>query len=290
MTCGHCAHFTNEIWPELKKKYVDTGQGPLHLPRVPARQSRRRRLDAGALRRRRQDLPAHRGAVREAEGVGVRRRQSGAAACSRSPSRRASRRNRFDKCLTDQKLLDDITAGRTRAADVFGVNGDADVLHQRQEARRRADDGGIRQDDRARPGRCAASRPLRRPPPPRRHRLQKDRASNGEPGRALVALLVATALAGCGGAGPLATGGLMTADEAPDPNRVAAAHDAGRQAARESRRGRFNPFGEQPAVPAGGREVIANPTVCRRDADRHAAGNVVRARRCAGDRSCSTPR
>jgi protein-disulfide isomerase len=28
----------------------------------------------------------------------------------------------FDKCLTDQKLLDNITSGRTRAADVFGVN------------------------------------------------------------------------------------------------------------------------------------------------------------------------
>jgi len=27
----------------------------------------------------------------------------------------------FDKCLTDQKLLDDITAGRTRGSDVFGV-------------------------------------------------------------------------------------------------------------------------------------------------------------------------
>ena len=28
----------------------------------------------------------------------------------------------FDKCLTDQKLLDEITAGRTRASDVFGVS------------------------------------------------------------------------------------------------------------------------------------------------------------------------
>ena len=26
MTCGHCAHFTKEIWPELKKKYVDPGK------------------------------------------------------------------------------------------------------------------------------------------------------------------------------------------------------------------------------------------------------------------------
>ena len=28
----------------------------------------------------------------------------------------------FDKCLTDQKLLDQITAGRTRASDTFGVS------------------------------------------------------------------------------------------------------------------------------------------------------------------------
>ena len=28
----------------------------------------------------------------------------------------------FEKCLTDQKLLDDISAVRTRAADTFGVN------------------------------------------------------------------------------------------------------------------------------------------------------------------------
>jgi protein-disulfide isomerase len=28
----------------------------------------------------------------------------------------------FDKCLTDQKLLDNITAGRSRASDEFGVS------------------------------------------------------------------------------------------------------------------------------------------------------------------------
>lgn len=26
MTCGHCAHFTKDVWPEFKKKYVDTGK------------------------------------------------------------------------------------------------------------------------------------------------------------------------------------------------------------------------------------------------------------------------
>ena len=26
MTCGHCAHFAKDVWPEFKKKYVDTGK------------------------------------------------------------------------------------------------------------------------------------------------------------------------------------------------------------------------------------------------------------------------
>ena len=55
------------------RRSTSTRQGPLHVPRVPARQPRRRRLDAGALHRPRQDIPADRGAVREAGGMGVRR-------------------------------------------------------------------------------------------------------------------------------------------------------------------------------------------------------------------------
>ena len=88
----------------------------------------------------------------------------------------------FEKCLTDQKLLDDISAVRTRAADTFGVNRHADVLRQRQEAQRRGARGlrqGVRPDPeeltRARRGvlcrapdrigldrRCRARRVLRR--------------------------------------------------------------------------------------------------------------------------------
>ena len=26
MTCGHCAHFAKETFPELKKRYIDTGK------------------------------------------------------------------------------------------------------------------------------------------------------------------------------------------------------------------------------------------------------------------------
>ena len=48
----------------------------------------------------------------------------------------------FDKCLTDQKLLDNITAGRTRAADVFGVNATPTffINGKKLEARRRLEE------------------------------------------------------------------------------------------------------------------------------------------------------
>ena len=51
MTCPHCAQFDKDVFPELKTKYIDTGESTPHLPRVPARRSRRARLHARPLRR-----------------------------------------------------------------------------------------------------------------------------------------------------------------------------------------------------------------------------------------------
>jgi len=42
LTCPHCAHFTNEVLPELKKKWIDTGKAKLVLRDYP--------LDEPALR------------------------------------------------------------------------------------------------------------------------------------------------------------------------------------------------------------------------------------------------
>jgi protein-disulfide isomerase len=42
LTCPHCAHFTNEVLPELKKKWIDTGKAKLILRDYP--------LDEPALR------------------------------------------------------------------------------------------------------------------------------------------------------------------------------------------------------------------------------------------------
>jgi protein-disulfide isomerase len=78
--------------------------------------------------------------------------------------------------------------------------------------------------------------------------------------RALVALLAA-ALAGCGGAGPLAGSGLMTVDEAPGPTKVATPAMPGDKPPVKTAEGGFNPFAEQAPVSAGGREVIENPTL-----------------------------
>ena len=37
MTCPHCAHFANDVLPELKKKWIDTGKAKLVMRDVSAR-------------------------------------------------------------------------------------------------------------------------------------------------------------------------------------------------------------------------------------------------------------
>jgi protein-disulfide isomerase len=121
MTCGHCAHFTKDVWPDIKKKYVDTGKvyflfREFPLDNLAAAASMLARCAGGektfplieVLFEKQADWAF-------AEGNPVPKlfeiaKQAGFTQES------------FDKCLTDQKLLDGITAGRTRASDVFGVS------------------------------------------------------------------------------------------------------------------------------------------------------------------------
>ena len=121
MTCGHCAHFTTDIWPEIKKKYVDTNKvryifREFPLDNLAAAASMLARCTGGD-----KALPLIEVLFEKqkewafGEGNPVPRlfeiaKQAGFTQES------------FDKCLTDQKLLDEITAGRTRASDVFGVS------------------------------------------------------------------------------------------------------------------------------------------------------------------------
>ncbi len=121
MTCSHCAHFENDVWPDFKKKYIDTNK--IHfvfrefpLDNLAAAASMLARCVGGD-----KTFPLievlfqKQGEWAFGEGNPVPRlfeiaKQAGFTQAS------------FDKCLTDQKLLDNITAGRSRASDEFGVS------------------------------------------------------------------------------------------------------------------------------------------------------------------------
>ena len=121
MTCGHCAHFAKDVWPEFKKKYVDSGKVHFVFREFP--------LD---------NLAAAASMLARCAGEGktfplievLFEKQAEWAFVQGNPvpklfeiaKQAGFTQASFDKCLTDQKLLDEITAGRTRASDVFGVS------------------------------------------------------------------------------------------------------------------------------------------------------------------------
>jgi protein-disulfide isomerase len=76
MTCPRCARFQETKFPELKKRYIDTGKVRYMLRDFPARQSGGRSLRARALRcqgRQEQILFHDRHAVPSAAAVGGRK-------------------------------------------------------------------------------------------------------------------------------------------------------------------------------------------------------------------------
>ena len=123
MTCPHCAEFANKVIPEITKKYVDTGKVRFVFREFP---HNNRAFAASMLARCvgddkavpmmeglfatqadwafKQDNPGFRQALLEVA------KQSGFTQES------------FEKCLTDQALLDKLSAQHKRAIEVFGIN------------------------------------------------------------------------------------------------------------------------------------------------------------------------
>jgi protein-disulfide isomerase len=121
LTCGHCRHFAVDVFPEVKKKYIDTGKlrfiyrdFPLD-PRAFGGSMLARCLGtdkAFALTEtlfHEQEKWAH---VKENPKQALFELVKQAGFTEES----------FDKCLTDQKLFEQLTAVQKRASDVFGVN------------------------------------------------------------------------------------------------------------------------------------------------------------------------
>lgn len=119
MTCPHCASFHESVFPVLKEEYIDTGKVRFVLREFPfdplaaavfmlARCSDDKYYDVVDLFFETQ----HQWAVRE-----------GALKEIRALAKQAGFSDEaFQKCLTDQQLLDGINAVKDRGASEFGVN------------------------------------------------------------------------------------------------------------------------------------------------------------------------
>ena len=123
LTCPHCAAFHNSIYPQLKTKYLDTGKARLVFRDFPLDE----RAEAGAMLAR--CVPSEAGSAamiselfkRQNEWAFVQpnivvtrlfeiAKQAGFTQAS------------FEKCLTDQKLYENLQAERKRASEKFGVS------------------------------------------------------------------------------------------------------------------------------------------------------------------------
>lgn len=119
MTCSHCAHFDVATLPTIKEKYIDTGKARLIMREFPFDP----RAEAGFMlarcsgdnyfamvdvlfKQQEQWAPV----------------QDAKAALLQISKLAGFTQESFEKCLTDQKLLDDIRTVRTRGSQEFGVD------------------------------------------------------------------------------------------------------------------------------------------------------------------------
>jgi protein-disulfide isomerase len=119
MTCPHCAHFDETTFPELKKKYIDTGKVRYMLREFPFDP----RAEAGfMLARCSKDnyYPmVHVLFEQQGEWAAV---ENAKEALLRIAKLAGFTQESFEACLTDQKLLDDIRSVRMRGEKEFGVD------------------------------------------------------------------------------------------------------------------------------------------------------------------------
>ncbi|MCO6186792.1 DsbA family protein [Rhizobium sp. L1K21] len=120
MTCPHCARFEINTFPAIKEKYIDTGKVRFILREFPLDQ-----LAAAAIMLARcapedQYFPFV-SVLFEQQGNWATAQDKRGALLQMAKLAGFTQES-FEACLTNQKLLDDVSAVRSRAADEFGVN------------------------------------------------------------------------------------------------------------------------------------------------------------------------
>ena len=126
-TCPHCAAFEAEVFPEIKKNYIDTGKVRFILrefpfdPRAAAAfmLARCNPQDTTKLTEAAQYFPMISMLMKQQETwAGA---QDGREALLQMSKLAGFTQESFQACLTNQKLLDDVNAVRERGAKDFGV-------------------------------------------------------------------------------------------------------------------------------------------------------------------------
>ena len=118
MTCPHCAAFHDKTYPDLKKKYIDTGKVRFIFREFPLDQ-----LAAAAFMLARcagpdRYFPMIEVLFHQQRDWAVQRPLAPLLAISKQAG---MSEQAFNECLKDQKLLDNIEETRQRAATKFGV-------------------------------------------------------------------------------------------------------------------------------------------------------------------------
>lgn len=120
MTCPHCAHFHNETFDKIKEKYIDTGKARFIAREFP--------FDPRAAAAFMLARCAPNGAYFPMVSMLFKQQQvwasadDGKAALLQMSKLAGFTQESFEKCLTDQKLLNDVNAVREHGAKEFGIN------------------------------------------------------------------------------------------------------------------------------------------------------------------------
>jgi protein-disulfide isomerase len=121
MTCPHCAQFHKSVLPELKTKYIDTGQVKLILREFPLDG-----LAVAAFMLARCSGPDRYypmvGALFETQGTWAVPGEEGKEKLLLIAKQAGFSKERFDQCVGDKELFNKIVAVRQRANDKFGVD------------------------------------------------------------------------------------------------------------------------------------------------------------------------
>ena len=119
MTCPHCAHFAETTYPELKKRYIDTGKVRYIFREFPLDP-----LAAGASMMARcadkdKFYPLIETLFQQQRQWAVEKPIPNLLALAKQAG---MSEQTFNTCLSDQKMLDAMQAEQKRATDKFGVN------------------------------------------------------------------------------------------------------------------------------------------------------------------------